>query len=104
MTNSSCTVPPKWIRKVLELFLDPRVLEACLGDLEEKFQRNLRNNTPHWKAAILYSLEGLGFIKMASRLNARSEEHTSELQSLTNLVCRLLLEKKKNEASQSHTD
>src|SRR5262249_62419041 len=28
----------------------------------------------------------------------RSEEHTSELQSLTNLVCRLLLEKKKNES------
>src|SRR5437016_1070842 len=27
--------------------------------------------------------------------NYRSEEHTSELQSLTNLVCRLLLEKKK---------
>src|SRR5262249_60495380 len=27
----------------------------------------------------------------------RSEEHTSELQSLTNLVCRLLLEKKKTE-------
>src|SRR5262249_61815265 len=33
------------------------------------------------------------------RLSAarRSEEHTSELQSLTNLVCRLLLEKKKKE-------
>src|SRR5436309_15304573 len=27
----------------------------------------------------------------------RSEEHTSELQSRENLVCRLLLEKKKNE-------
>src|SRR5262249_60596633 len=27
----------------------------------------------------------------------RSEEHTSELQSLTNLVCRLLLEKKKDD-------
>src|SRR5438046_4519405 len=27
--------------------------------------------------------------------DTRSEEHTSELQSLTNLVCRLLLEKKK---------
>src|SRR2546430_11541330 len=27
---------------------------------------------------------------------ARSEEHTSELQSQSNLVCRLLLEKKKN--------
>src|SRR5438093_10269956 len=30
-----------------------------------------------------------------SPLRMRSEEHTSELQSLTNLVCRLLLEKKK---------
>src|SRR5262249_56392058 len=30
---------------------------------------------------------------------ARSEEHTSELQSLTNLVCRLLLEKKKKSIS-----
>src|SRR5437016_6938058 len=29
------------------------------------------------------------------REGGRSEEHTSELQSLTNLVCRLLLEKKK---------
>src|SRR5437016_8092112 len=28
-------------------------------------------------------------------VEVRSEEHTSELQSLTNLVCRLLLEKKK---------
>src|SRR5438046_4111100 len=31
----------------------------------------------------------------SSTLVDRSEEHTSELQSLTNLVCRLLLEKKK---------
>src|SRR5688572_31458824 len=29
-------------------------------------------------------------------LSPRSEEHTSELQSQSNLVCRLLLEKKKN--------
>src|SRR5437016_7086314 len=33
----------------------------------------------------------------ADELHDRSEEHTSELQSLTNLVCRLLLEKKKKE-------
>src|SRR5437016_7965293 len=31
----------------------------------------------------------------APAVQGRSEEHTSELQSLTNLVCRLLLEKKK---------
>src|SRR2546422_8089311 len=33
----------------------------------------------------------------------RSEEHTSELQSRLHLVCRLLLEKKKNTKIQSHT-
>src|SRR2546429_5172101 len=32
---------------------------------------------------------------------ARSEEHTSELQSRLHLVCRLLLEKKKNQTSSS---
>src|SRR5205809_5867857 len=32
--------------------------------------------------------------------NARSEEHTSELQSRLHLVCRLLLEKKKNQRHQ----
>src|SRR2546427_8152990 len=31
----------------------------------------------------------------AERVQRRSEEHTSELQSQSNLVCRLLLEKKK---------
>src|SRR5258706_7605228 len=36
-----------------------------------------------------------------SRLH-RSEEHTSELQSLTNLVCRLLLEKKKKKENNHH--
>src|SRR2546426_6118651 len=38
--------------------------------------------------------------EIADRLD-RSEEHTSELQSPCNLVCRLLLEKKKNSPSAS---
>src|ERR1039458_10632575 len=39
----------------------------------------------------------------ANQINAvRSEEHTSELQSLRHLVCRLLLEKKKRKMSQLH--
>src|SRR5262249_59723926 len=38
-----------------------------------------------------FSTKGKGYT-----LKVRSEEHTSELQSLTNLVCRLLLEKKKH--------
>src|ERR1022692_1797815 len=37
---------------------------------------------------------------MARRM--RSEEHTSELQSPCNLVCRLLLEKKKNKKRPKH--
>src|SRR5258706_5451031 len=36
-----------------------------------------------------------GLAEGALQHAGRSEEHTSELQSLTNLVCRLLLEKKK---------
>src|SRR5688572_31581684 len=35
-------------------------------------------------------------IVLSAPATARSEEHTSELQSQSNLVCRLLLEKKKN--------
>src|SRR2546430_10281228 len=34
----------------------------------------------------------------------RSEEHTSELQSQSNLVCRLLLEKKKRQPHQSYRE
>src|SRR2546427_976656 len=47
--------------------------------------------TRAWRAA------GHSALRVAVRLSARqrSEEHTSELQSQSNLVCRLLLEKKK---------
>src|SRR6267142_2432962 len=38
-----------------------------------------------------------------SRRPPRSEEHTSELQSHVNLVCRLLLEKKKNKYNDLYT-
>src|SRR5262249_58510222 len=36
------------------------------------------------------------------QISRRSEEHTSELQSLTNLVCRLLLEKKKKNTNNKY--
>src|SRR5256886_12108551 len=38
---------------------------------------------------------GLDDVQLYARPQRRSEEHTSELQSQSNLVCRLLLEKKK---------
>src|SRR5438270_5558304 len=37
----------------------------------------------------------IGVVALPGAFLARSEEHTSELQSQSNLVCRLLLEKKK---------
>src|SRR3712207_8586791 len=40
--------------------------------------------------------DGGGQLEPASPVGGRSEEHTSELQSRQYLVCRLLLEKKKN--------
>src|SRR2546421_3361225 len=43
-----------------------------------------------------HALDG---VTVAAFLYERSEEHTSELQSRSDLVCRLLLEKKKNFAS-----
>ena len=45
-----------------------------------------------WEISRRFASSGKGLYKLSVR---RSEEHTSELQSLTNLVCRLLLEKKK---------
>src|SRR2546430_5957800 len=40
-------------------------------------------------------VEGLALRHALDHVHERSEEHTSELQSQSNLVCRLLLEKKK---------
>src|SRR5262245_65054923 len=43
-------------------------------------------------------------VKVAVKASPRSEEHTSELQSLRHLVCRLLLEKKKKIDNKNKTD
>src|SRR5438034_1238741 len=52
------------------------------------------------EAPVAYALQQLGahrFFRSVIVIGARSEEHTSELQSHSDLVCRLLLEKKKND-------
>src|SRR2546427_2576272 len=48
-----------------------------------------------WRRAAGPTRLGRGRRCRNSRCRTRSEEHTSELQSQSNLVCRLLLEKKK---------
>src|SRR2546430_13121420 len=48
---------------------------------------------------VLSDIEERGGRETLRLIEARSEEHTSELQSQSNLVCRLLLEKKKQHAT-----
>src|SRR2546426_6563378 len=51
----------------------------------------------HARRAVEHDRDGLR--RLGAHPARRSEEHTSELQSPCNLVCRLLLEKKKNNTS-----
>src|SRR5260370_2174149 len=70
----------------------PIFLDAALGEIEVYRQ--------HALAGVASRDEG----EVIKWLTVRSEEHTSELQSHLNLVCRLLLEKKKRTASAPRTD
>src|SRR5258707_9201164 len=62
-------------------------------------RRGLRS--ARWKGR---DRRGIGSTPRDCRPGARSEEHTSELQSRQYLVCRLLLEKKKKNAQTSSVD
>src|SRR2546430_4182329 len=54
-----------------------------------------------WQARLRVHFSFPLFVFRSTLFSQRSEEHTSELQSQSNLVCRLLLEKKKNVYSRS---
>src|SRR2546425_460734 len=57
---------------------------------------------PHF-AKEIWANKRIEFPFGKGRIDQRSEEHTSELQSLAYLVCRLLLEKKKKNKIHNHT-
>src|SRR2546430_9684576 len=65
-----------------------RCCRACLGAVRH------REESPENSARQVLDLRRRGELHRPTA--HRSEEHTSELQSQSNLVCRLLLEKKKN--------
>src|SRR5438093_7574652 len=71
--------------------LRPAVPPEPPTDLFERFARLRPLVETGWEMPVL-----------VHALLTRSEEHTSELQSLTNLVCRLLLEKKKKKTNNNN--
>src|SRR5262245_11925679 len=90
-TLCSRSVVPIWPRKYFETTM---LVACCDHDLGISTSRCSNTTSP-------FSLP-----ITAARSNEkgdRSEEHTSELQSLRHLVCRLLLEKKKNNKNNRYT-
>src|SRR2546430_9097543 len=71
------------------LFRSPTLIESTYILHREELIKKLKNSLSlvHLSIAVPY---------LHLRSYVRSEEHTSELQSQSNLVCRLLLEKKNN--------
>src|SRR3712207_7421671 len=78
---------PRWKKGEYSIEVGPRVLEACISAMSAAWL---------WRRA---RSSVLSCSMAASTALMRSEEHTSELQSRQYLVCRLLLEKKKNHAN-----
>src|SRR2546426_7855454 len=62
----------------------------------------IRSN-PHRLGALLLRTGKITEADLERARDMRSEEHTSELQSPCNLVCRLLLEKKKKNTTKTHS-
>src|SRR5437588_5431320 len=82
-----------------------RLLQLSTVELNQEIDRLLMDNP----ALEREDAEGEPEAATAAPAPPRSEEHTSELQSHSDLVCRLLLEKKKHNTSErplffSHND
>src|SRR5205823_9967488 len=91
---------PRPVRDWSEIYreLDDRVLEGFGGVSEYgitvRWDKNFLTLL-HLTLARRRGLRMYGGVRFGGTVPLRSEEHTSELQSLAYLVCRLLLEKKK---------
>src|SRR5437879_11110182 len=74
-------------------------LFRSLRDIRRRKRWNRRAKAPDPAALIAADLQEVAKGNYWQWVRCRSEEHTSELQSPMYLVCRLLLEKKKNKRS-----
>src|SRR5690606_18679540 len=90
---------PRWLEVSLTvllvvwtLFVAALYLSIVVGSFAQLWGVNYTFTTRHYQD---FMTAGWPVFLYTARI-ARSEEHTSELQSRENLVCRLLLEKKKD--------
>src|SRR2546427_5685738 len=85
--------------------------QNIVGQVLRRWPRPLQSTPLEAEVSFLVHRDGsvsdLQFIKRSGNFTfdlERSEEHTSELQSQSNLVCRLLLEKKKKQQTNQDQD
>src|SRR2546430_9849005 len=81
----------------LAIGADSAIATAYIAEFAPRERRGQLSIIQQWMitVGILVSYLVAVVVLLALPHNARSEEHTSELQSQSNIVCRLLLEKKK---------
>src|SRR5205807_8030969 len=89
-TSLSACLPP-W---ALEGGTDKMIARLRDAATRERLKKEISADSKDWENIYLGSGGPVGIL-----INIRSEEHTSELQSPCNLVCRLLLEKIKGSDS-----
>src|SRR5438270_10488702 len=75
-------------RRSSDLFVRPKMFERATR------LNNMSPTITTWRLSILPRFSRIVIVGDILFSRVRSEEHTSELQSQSNLVCRLLLEKK----------
>src|SRR5699024_11793630 len=104
LSFSASSLPPQATSIMLMILINtPNVIRFVI------FSLLLFLFLSNYYVVILYVLAFYLSASISKQLRARSEEHTSELQSRFDLVCRLLLEKKKecqfvtSEPSRSYT-
>src|SRR2546430_3431080 len=88
--------PRERIAHIVELL--PEIASLDCGSLN--FDEALYGTTPRYLRYMAQEYRRTGVRPELEVFELRSEEHTSELQSQSNLVCRLLLEKKKKKQTQ----